>query len=427
MRPNKKGGWGIEGWKELGTALGAVYLIFVLVQQVGVFNGGRSTNSAQNPEIASATTPIIAPQPPFDSSNISVQFLPQTIENKYSNSNNVLCYHFDNPSGRTNSNFTLIYEWFVDDAKSPNYTYSQNLSYEDVFERTRLNWYSVENYSKVRFRVGLSLDKKILAEADINYGLTKDASLDKYLGKEENITWNDSTIKELINGTNLCGKNDEEQIKGILSFVRNNMNPPLETDKKIYYDQNQVSSEKSWNEKIGTSSEYSYVFAAFLRAMGIPAKIETTKLEDYAYYYVNAYIQGKGRWRIDVFQENKEIKDCSILEKIDKEVEYKDVCISNLSDYIIFDRLVAHKLVGGSRIEYTARNVYAKPLTTSCIKVNITYFDKNGSVVFSETDLLLNNRIDTTPISSHLTYAKDLNFDFESVKIELDEFRKFCA
>ncbi len=433
---NKRGSWTISGWQDLSAILGVIVLLFGILKRkiivlvvllifglylLGVFGPKQPPPEPPNRPNSTIPTPL-----PFNSSQISITFLPSNIENKYSNSNNLVCYVFNNPNNKTNDNFTLLGEWFLDDGKLPSATYyNETLDYNDTFGTPRFNWYPVGNYSKVKFRVVLSRDKEPLVDETINYSLTKNVSFDTYLSNENNITWDNQLIKELIKGAELCGKDEEEQVRAVLSFVRNKMNPPLKTDEIIYYDQNQLSSEKSWNEKRGTSSEYSYVFTSFLRAIGIPAKIETNRFEDYDYYHVKVYVSNKGWLPVDVFNKSKKIGDCFLLEKFSKDREYKDVCVPILSDYVVFDKISTHTPTWATKIDYGIKNVYFKQLQSYCIKVNITFFGKNETAIFYKNTYLLNNDINKASTLPSDFFIEN-KLDFESIKIELDQFSKSC-
>src|SRR3989338_3294837 len=90
----------------------------------------------------SPTPQPVSPEPvqEFDFSQTNIQYLGPIRDTMYPESNHIVCYSFKNPTGRTNSSFTLVGEWFLDKNKVPDYKYKEELNYSDLFDTTRFNW-----------------------------------------------------------------------------------------------------------------------------------------------------------------------------------------------------------------------------------------------------------------------------------------------
>lgn len=424
---NKKGGF----W-------GFVTKIVLIITLLGFFFGiNHIGDFFPSIDILSSNSILkiyLPPKNPFDFSQVSLDGLIPFRENLYSHSNNIVCYKFNNPNDKIDSSFILHNEWFLDNQKIPN-NLTTKLNYDEIFRLTRYDWSLVGDNSTVRFRTGLEFNKKPLF-GEIEYDLIKNEELIDYLKKEEGkIVWDHDLIKELINGTSLCGLSDELQTNITLSFVRENMNLPLETIKKIEYDNRTESSEISWNEKIGTSSEYSYVFVSLLRSIGIPSKIETTKFEDYDYYYVKVYLKDKGWVPIDVYDngdESKKLGEYFVLDKFKKDVDYKDIIIPELSDYVVFDTVLTYRRDDGKpHLSYTITNKFGKDMESFCIKVFIDYYDTENNLLYSneEYKYLLHFeglKQNETGFKEEGFYGVDFNEDFDYMTIRLKEFSDSC-
>lgn len=358
---------------------------------------------------------------PFEIKEVALNYLKPLRDNMYANSINIMCYSFTNPNGKINSSFDLIGEWFFDGSKSPDAQYNDLLPYDETFGVIRYTWDFVGNYSSVRYRLGLALNNTPLIN-ETNYDLITDVNVTPYLEKEADgsVTWDDDVLRELIKENVLCGKSDEEQTKMILQFVREKMNPPLRTEEESGYNSGNLGFAEAWSSKVGTSSEYSVVFASFLRAVGIPAKIEVNQFEDYGYYYVKVYIQDKGWLPVDVYNPEKGAGEYFILKGgLKKDVLYKDVVIPGLSDYVYFDSIIANSPWEPSDdVDYTIRNIYDKPLKSFCITASFTYLDGNHTTIFSkDTYLLGSSGLDKDTVLSSSVYTFN-HLDFDTLEIK---------
>jgi len=423
-------------WKtvsKLCTIITAIASLFVIMdycdnKEINIFDFLEDGENEITTD-STLTDSILDSKKEFKFEEVELIYLNSIRENIYSNSNNVVCYQFSNPNDEINVSFTLMGEWFHyllgNQYKLINDSYNEWLPYNEIF-KIRYNWYFIENYSKVRYKIGLKNDK--ILEKNIIYDLVNDHEFDDYLTQEDDsITWNDEMIRELVSEKAICNKNDEEQVNLVISFVRNHMSPPFSTKKKLDYQEKEINSIDSWKEKEGTSSEYSFIFTSFLRSIGIPAKVEKNNFYPYD-YYVKVYIQNKGWLPIDIYDENKNLGDYfNFVGKLKKDIEYKDIYLPEISDYVLFENIIITRpSYGGIDISYNLKNNFGKEIKSFCIKADYIFYSEGSKEVYRKITYLFPGE----DLEENGTLHKSLYFefteDFDSMKIELSEFDSFC-
>lgn len=388
------------------------------------------TGSSQN-----SNTILDLSKPDFQFGDVKLNYLNTTKPFFYNGSTNLICYSFYNPNNRSEENFTLIGEWFIQNNQTPYYEYKENLSYNDIFNTSRLNWIVIssdsENKDNVRFRVALGQDVKSLSN-EIDYEIKFNNSLLPYLENENSglITWDNQIVKDFVSQTNICSYSSEENlIRTILKTTQNFMNKPAETKEILKYDEELVDSKDSWKNKIGTSSEYSAVFAMLLRISGIPSKLEINYLDGEEYYYVE-YYSDKGEWRpVDVYGDYGNFGNCFNINVLKKDQTSKDVCVESLKQYISFQEITPSDFLGWPEIKGVIKNVYDSDLKSYCIKVDLTFYDELGNEIYLEKGKYL-----SPDEKDYLEKGGSANFkllvtedlDYDKVEIKLNEFSQTC-
>ncbi|QGU95831.1 transglutaminase domain-containing protein [Clostridium bovifaecis] len=112
--------------------------------------------------------------------------------------------------------------------------------------------------------------KKVLMDSII---IKLEDNKEVFLNSIQIIEWNDSSeavkkAKELTEGT----KNNEEKVQAIYKFIINNFNYDYEKLNKLKYDY-LPNIDKTLEEGKGICYDFSSLFAAMLRSLGIPAKL----------------------------------------------------------------------------------------------------------------------------------------------------------
>lgn len=378
------------------------------------------------------TTSVNIQKPPFDFSKVSIVKLVPIRNFSYNGSNNIVCYFFNNPTNNISENFTLIGEWFIDTNEEPEDSYKQDVNYDDLFRNGRLNWYFIssnsENANNVRFRLALRQNVSSISN-ETTYPLKFDESLLPYLRNENegSIKWDNSVISEFIKKVSICDSADDKTLaQRILDFTRNWMNQLAETSEIIHYDNETLDSMSAWYGRVGTSSEYSVVYAMLLRIVGIPAKLEINNFDDETYYYVKYYSENKGWVPVDVYGKYNLEEGCLSTDSIKKGVNLTDICIPSLKNYVEFREIEALEVYGIYYLKGIMVNKFNKSLDSYCIKVNINFYDSNDNKLYNETDYLSSLKV--------LEVNKEANFDifipykgdYDYLKIELDSFNELC-
>jgi len=386
---NKKGIWGIL---ELGAFAGVVAtFILIIIYRVELLSflvaiipnpaplsDNQSNNQSNNQEL----------QLPFDFSQTKIIELKPIKQNMYSNSNNIICYRFENPTSEIDKNFTLIGEWFMDNSIEPiKPEYEITLNYEEIINKSRLNWLFINNSNNIKFRTALKIDLKPISK-EVNYNLISNKELEDYLKKDGIISWNDGIIREFIQQTSICSKsNDEELAKELMEFVRFYMSPPAKTEDEIYYDNAILDSIEAWNNKTGTSSEYSVVYAMLLRSIGIPARILSNSNGNFDYYFVEAYLNNMEWVPIDIYNNGKSVGDLFEKEILELRKNYYYITIKDLEniEFISLSTEIQYnswislrgiiKSNSNQKIEY--------------LKVNVSLLDENYQIISSDWTFLI--------------------------------------
>jgi hypothetical protein len=211
----------------------------------------------------------------------------------YSNSNVIVT--FDIISSE-NYSFSLVEEWF----KSDQYIGKWNTTSE-IKENWKWKWYgwSILNTNKdseeFSFRVVLTYDNKQL-ENKTSFFVEKKDELKPYVKKTDIISWNNDIVSWTLNQfKDIENLNDEEQSRILLNITRNTLINPIETEKRKYYEDYNISSIETFNKKIGSSSEFSVFYAMLNRVLGIPAKVKMISIpENPDFYYVEVYLKNRG-------------------------------------------------------------------------------------------------------------------------------------
>ncbi|RLG15569.1 hypothetical protein DRN69_02805 [Candidatus Pacearchaeota archaeon] len=327
---------------------------------------------------------------PFDFSKTKIIGPKPIKENMYSGSNNLICYSFQNPTASVDSNFTLIAEWFLDNSLEPlEPEYEVILNYSEIINHGRLNWVFINNSQKVKFRTALKKDLKPISK-EINYNLIDNEGIRDYLKKDEIVFWDDNIIREFIKETAICSKtNDEELAKELMGFVRSYMNPPAKTEDKIYYDNVTLNSLESWNNRIGTSSEYSVVYAMLLRSIGIPTKILSNPNDNFDYYFVEAYLNDAEWVPIDIYDEDKSVGDLFKKEILELRKNYYHITIKGLENIEFISLSTETPYNSWVSLRGTIKSHSDQKI--EYLKVNITLLDDNYQLVHSDWTFLIDS------------------------------------
>ncbi|MFH1209625.1 MAG: transglutaminase-like domain-containing protein [archaeon] len=380
--------------------------------------------------------------PPFDFESISFKDFNPVRTFFYNGSNNIVYYNFNNPFDETLENFTLIGEWFLHNDKEPlPEPYKENLTYNKVFEKGRFNWKVISSDSLdkniVKFRVVLTQSGKNPLIKEVNYSLKFNDTLLPFLVSEEHgeVKLDDSVIREFINQSNFYGLREEVSlVRNLLKFTRKWMKVPAETKDIFYYDNEILDSISAWNNKTGTSSEYSVVYAMLLRIVGIPSKIEINPFDE-DYYYVKFYSEENGWVPVDVYGKYDNFGTCFQIDALKRERVLKDICINSLQEYVEFEeiRTLNYSNTPGfqwAKIEGSMKNVWKKPLKSFCIKVDIVFYDKNDNVISTKSERFLSpangEDLDVEGKSEFFSYIFTDVVDYDHLKIELNSFSQLC-
>ena len=413
--------------------IATVITILVFINQIWQFVPGLVIPIPDLP----LTGNVVGDKPAFGFSQINVEHLFPLRPSFYNGSNNVVCYSFNNPNNATNENFTLIGEWFIHNDKEPlNKSYIDDFNYEEVFNGARLNWRVISSDSvereTVRFRVALKQGVNSISK-EITYPLIFNESLSQYLKNDDDglVRWDDSIIKEFINKKAICGLPSDEQIaERTLEVLKGQMNRPAETREIIEFNNKTVDSVSSWNSRIGTSSEYSASYAMLLRALGIPSKLEVNKFGDIDYYYTKYFSRANGWTTVDAYGDYDEIKGCLSVSQIKKDRILKDICILSLNEYLEFKEIKVYNSFSlYPVIEGKMLNKWNKPIKSYCAKVNLIFYDEDGSEIYKEED-----RYISPTNNEDLEVGEEANFgiliseeiNYDNVKIELHSFADSC-
>jgi len=409
---NKKGKWRVvHTIASIIIILGffGINEIWQIIPQIDLFPNGHVINDdSQRPP---------AELSPFDFSKTTIVGPKPIKQSMYANSNNIVCYSFKNPTNEINENFTLIGEWFVDDSSEPiKPEYEAILNYSGIFDRGRLNWLFVNDSNKVKFRAALKLDLKPISQ-EIGYELINKKELKDSLNKDETISWNDNIIKEFIKETAICSKtNDEELAKELMDFVRSYMSPPAKTEDKIYYDNITLSSIEAWNNKIGTSSEYSVVYAMLLRSIGIPSKVLFNPHNNYNYHFVEVYLNNEEWIPVDIYDNNKSVGDLFEKEMLELRKNYHYIFIKGLENIEFISLNTDTPYDMWISLKGTIKSNSDREI--KYLKVNITLLDENSQLVYSDWGYLIgyeglnpNNQtiIELNAFPENLNYIKFIN------------------
>lgn len=377
---DKKGMWGTLGKIAILIAiLGffGVNEIWQIIPQINIIPD-NPIDDVQNP-------PKIEP---FDFSKTTIVGPKPIKQIMYTNSNNIICYGFQNPTAEIDENFTLVGEWFMDNFLEPiEPEYEIILNYSNVINQGRLNWLFINDSNKVKFRTALKIDIKPISK-EVNYNLVNNKELYDYLKKDDVVSWDDNVISEFIKQTPMCSKNsDEELAKELMLFVRSYMNPPAKTEDEIYYNNITLNSMDAWSGKIGTSSEYSVVYTMLLRSVGIPSKVLLNPDDNFDYYFVEAYLNNTEWVPIDIYSSDKSIGDLFEKEILELGENYHYIQIKGLEniEFISLNTETPYNSWISSK-GIIRSNSYQK---IEYLKINISLLDENYQTIHNDWRYLI--------------------------------------
>jgi len=417
---NKKGRWGILEWGAFASVI-AVFILIIIYRAelfsflIAILSLEPSPSSFDN-QLNNQSQQLL-----FDFSKTTVIGLKPIKQNMYSNSNNIICYGFENPTAEIDENFTLIGEWFTDNFIEPiEPEYEITLNYNKIINQERLNWLFINNSNKIRFRIVLNRGIKPIFK-EINYNLINKEELINYLKEDDLISWDDNVIREFINNTHICSKtNDEELAKELMNFVRDYMNPPAKTEDEIYYNNVTLNSMEAWNKKVGTSSEYSVVYAMLARFVGVPSRILFNPDKNKDYYFVEVYLNDTDWIPMDIYNKSKNLKEYFKVEKFEINKNYHSIEIEGFTDLNFISLTPKGISDNWLLINGIVKSNSNETIKSYNIEVNITLLDKDSNSIYSDKRYLLSGKEDLDPgnysdFEIHL-FPEHIN-DVEFIKI----------
>jgi hypothetical protein len=170
-------------------------------------------------------------------------------------------------------------------------------------------WKSIfENSSSATFTANLTDDSGKIYRQNVSMGIIKNDGVLPYLIENPIIRSNDNmTVFALMNIH--TAPDDLSQAASLLEAARNYLSRPKEANMTEYFEKNDVDSAEVFEKKEGTSSEYSALYAALLRSIGIPAKVMKCSVVNGTYYYAEAFIERRGWINVDVYDTGKRLGD----------------------------------------------------------------------------------------------------------------------
>lgn len=291
----------------LAAIVGILAATVVILDYIGVgftdFIPDRVTDD-DNDEIND--DPIKPESYPFDINKLGISLIKPIRSNFYSGSLAMILYEINYPYPVDKDNVTLLslnVEWFINGDDLPS-EWSGNLS----AEKGSQCWYSWwplktnQNIGEYKARVLVEKDKE-WHDVETSFNVISNEELLKYLAQDEYIAWDQNVYHWIINNSSCKFKeldSEEEQAKLLFDLVWKNMKIPGRTKLLDDYNKNVEQSLKSFNDELGTSSEFSFVYTMFLRAFGIPAKYEKIDKDGIDYYSVY-YFSGQEWIHVDVY------------------------------------------------------------------------------------------------------------------------------
>jgi hypothetical protein len=206
--------------------------------------------------------------------------------------------------------YKLTGEWFTSATALNKDTligsFENNLIIPDQAIQSYYHWSPIhvsEDISEGMYLGTLRDSKKNNFQKEVKLSIIKDKELTPFLGFSEGIDFDKnvtSFVIDKIQSVNMP-KDEEAQAKILLNATRDLLIIPPEVNKRIYFDENNISSLEAFYSNEGTISEFNYVYVMFLRSIGIPAKISYTD----NYFYSEVYIYEKGWVPVDVYNTTK--------------------------------------------------------------------------------------------------------------------------
>lgn len=311
-------------------------------------------------------------------------------------SNGVVCIQIFNIEGSTHISAKLLDK----DKQKILHKYENNAVLDKNQNSTFVDWFKLDDfYSNLTYKVKIISDG-IEYEAEEQIVIESRDDLSHFLENEEfgSVRWNDEIEKFVIdnNVDSLCSLKSEHEIaEYVYDFTQDLINKPNATDTKKY-DNRLIDSVKVFEDKIGTSSEFSSTYAMLMRILGFPAKLGRHFVDETLYYHTQVFTQDRDWIIADVSNEKSNFGNCiPYTEKLKIGQELQGICLVQLYPKVEFLTIIATK---ESNSWLTISGIIKNRLNSTQAKddlfVYVVFYDNNKRKIFSSREPLLTKDLD---------------------------------
>lgn len=311
-------------------------------------------------------------------------------------SNGIVCIQINNISGKIH----IFGELSDKDKQKTLHKYGNSVFLDKGQTSTSIDWFKLDDfYSNLTYKVKIISDGNEY-EAKEQIVMESRDDLSHFLENEEfgSIRWNDEIERSVINDNfnALCNLESDQDIANYFyEFAQDLINKPNATDTKKY-DNRLINSIKVFEDKIGTSSEFSSTYAMLMRILGFPAKLGRHFVDETLYYHTQVFTQDRDWIIADVSNEKSNFGDCiPYTEKLKIGQELQGICLVQLYPKVEFLTIIATK---ESNSWLTISGIIKNRLNSTQAKddlfVYVVFYDNNKRKIFSSREPLLTKDLD---------------------------------